>query len=108
MSLLGCLVLVTYQFGAFVARLMPGFSQMITKESSKEGTPPRTILTLGILMQIPFYVVLYFKTDVMMHINLGDDQYVLQVILYGIILGTGFLVGYAQVATEFACKKYAY
>ena len=26
MALLGCLVLVTYQFGAFVARIVPGFS----------------------------------------------------------------------------------
>ena len=26
MALLGCLVLVTYQFGAFVARIVPGYS----------------------------------------------------------------------------------
>jgi|LauGreDrversion4_2_1035121.scaffolds.fasta_scaffold127010_1 hypothetical protein len=63
MSYLGCLVLVTYQFGAFLARLAPGFSMIITKESSKEGTPPRMLLTIGIMMQIPFYAVLYFMTD---------------------------------------------
>jgi len=51
---------------------------------------------------------LYFKTDSIILINTSDDQYVLQVILYGLVLGTGFLVGYAQVATEYACKKYAF
>ena len=36
------------------------------------------------------------------------DQYVVQVVEYGVMLGAGFMMGYAQVATEFACKKYAF
>ena len=37
-----------------------------------------------------------------------EDQYVLQVVEFGVMLGAGFMLGYAHVATEFACKKYAF
>ena len=32
----------------------------------------------------------------------------MQVVEFGVMLGAGFMLGYAHVATEFACKKYAF
>ena len=37
-----------------------------------------------------------------------DDKELLQTIEYSVLIATGFLVGYGQVAVEYACKKYAY
>jgi hypothetical protein len=37
-----------------------------------------------------------------------DNQYVVQVVEYGVMLAAGMMLGYAHVATEFACKKYAF
>jgi len=40
--------------------------------------------------------------------SFSDEQKIYQWVMYGIMIGASSVVGYCQVATEFACKKYVY
>lgn len=68
-------------------------------------------MTMGILLQIPFFAAFYFILDENSKQTIpsfSEEQTIYQWAMYGIMIGTSFVVGYAQVATEFACKKYVY
>jgi hypothetical protein len=107
--ILGGLILVAANVGSLIAKLVPGFPSVITKDSSKEGLPPRITLSLGILIQIPFYFWLYYATDEFSAPNLDPTSFESDQIMVAMsLLASVCLLGYGQTAVEYAAKKYAF
>jgi hypothetical protein len=106
---MGGFFLAAVNLGILTAKIIPGFSTLLNKEQSYEGTPPRITLTLGILLQIPFYLCLSYLGDEFIYFTLYDFEFIKeQKILMIFMLVCSFMLGYGLQVVEYAVKKYAH